>query len=110
MSHGEEVDVPDGPGQGEGCGDQGRAQCLPFAPGARDLAPDVRGVIEWPDGSPAQPRLNIYDGVPRMTEAIDAFQQAGFYVTGMFPVSRELETGRVLEFDCVMVRPGLRVQ
>jgi FkbM family methyltransferase len=51
--------------------------------------------------------LNIYDGVPSMTESIDAFQQAGFYVTGMFPVSREQETGRVLEFDCVMVRPSL---
>ena len=54
--------------------------------------------------------LNIYDGVPTMTEAIDVFQQAGFYVTGMFPVSREQETGRVLEFDCVMVRPSFLVQ
>ena len=49
--------------------------------------------------------LRIYEGMPRMAQALEAYETAGFEVTGMFPVSREDSTGRVLEFDCVMVRP-----
>ncbi|MBO2450681.1 FkbM family methyltransferase [Actinomadura barringtoniae] len=49
--------------------------------------------------------LPIYDGMPGMTEAIGTYQDAGFEVSGMFPVSREPATGRVIEYDCVLVRP-----
>lgn len=48
--------------------------------------------------------LRLYAGMPRMPEAIEVYESAGFEVTGMFPVTREKQTGRVVEFDCVMVR------
>jgi len=48
--------------------------------------------------------LKIYEGMPTMTEALDVYGAAGFEVSAMFPVSRERRTGRVLEFDCFMVR------
>lgn len=48
--------------------------------------------------------LKIYKGMPGMAEAIRVYRAAGFGVTGLYPVSRQSATGRVLEFDCVMVR------
>ncbi|MFZ3565812.1 FkbM family methyltransferase [Streptomyces sp. BH097] len=48
--------------------------------------------------------LRIYEGSPRMSEALAEYEQQGFEVTGMYPVTREISTGRVLEFDCVMMR------
>ncbi|NLU68838.1 FkbM family methyltransferase [Streptomyces sp. HNM0574] len=48
--------------------------------------------------------LRLYEGSPRMTDAIAAYEQEGFEVTGMYPVTREDTTGRVVEFDCVMAR------
>jgi FkbM family methyltransferase len=52
--------------------------------------------------------VEIYAGMPPMAEALETYEAAGFEITGLFPVSREAETGRVLEFDCVMVRPAAR--
>jgi FkbM family methyltransferase len=52
--------------------------------------------------------VEIYAGMPPMAQALEAYQAAGFEITALFPVSREAETGRVLEFDCVMVRPAAR--
>lgn len=49
--------------------------------------------------------VRIYEGMPRMPEALAAYEAAGFEVTGLYPVSRERRTARVLEFDCVMARP-----
>ncbi|WAU78691.1 FkbM family methyltransferase [Streptomyces sp. Qhu-G9] len=49
--------------------------------------------------------LQLYEGSPGMGEAIAAYEAAGFGVTGMYPVTREPATGRVVEFDCVMMRP-----
>ncbi|HEX6919525.1 MAG TPA: FkbM family methyltransferase [Actinomycetes bacterium] len=48
--------------------------------------------------------MEIYDGMPRLPEALAAYEAAGFEVTAFYPISRESRTGRVLEFDCVMVR------
>jgi hypothetical protein len=48
--------------------------------------------------------LRLYEGSPRMGEAIAVYEERGFEITGMYPVSREEATGRVVEFDCVMVR------
>lgn len=48
--------------------------------------------------------LRIYEGMPRLTEAISIYEESGLEITGMFPVTRETSTGRVLEFDCVMAR------
>lgn len=49
--------------------------------------------------------VTIYDGMPRLPESLAAYEQAGFEVTAFYPVSRDMTTARVVEFDCVMVRP-----
>jgi FkbM family methyltransferase len=48
--------------------------------------------------------LKIYEGMPSMCDAVSEYAVAGFDITGMFPVNSEPDTGRVLEFDCVMAR------
>ena len=48
--------------------------------------------------------MRIYDGMPRLPEALALYEESGFEVTALYPVSRETATARVLEFDCVMVR------
>jgi len=48
--------------------------------------------------------LRLYEGSPGMGEAIAAYEAEGFGISGMYPVTREPTTGRVVEFDCVMVR------
>jgi len=45
-----------------------------------------------------------YDGMPTLPEALAELDQLGFEVTGLFPVARELDHLRVIEFDCVMCR------
>ena len=46
--------------------------------------------------------ISIYDGMPHWTESVTAYEQAGFGVAGLFPVT--LDGCRVIEFDCLMVR------
>jgi len=53
------------------------------------------------------PLMQIYEGMPRLPEALGVYEAAGFDVAAMYPVSRQGKTGRVLEFDCVMVRGSL---
>lgn len=48
--------------------------------------------------------LRLYEGSPHMGEALAAYQDAGFEITGMYPVTRESATGRVVEFDCILAR------
>jgi FkbM family methyltransferase len=48
--------------------------------------------------------MQLYEGMPRLSEALQVYEAAGFEVSGMYPVNRENRTGRVLEFDCLMVR------
>ncbi|MET9911100.1 FkbM family methyltransferase [Streptomyces sp. NPDC006476] len=48
--------------------------------------------------------LRLYEGSPRMDEAVAAYEAAGFETTGLYSVSRDPATGRVVEFDCVMMR------
>lgn len=48
--------------------------------------------------------LRLYEGSPPMSEAVAAYEAGGFEITGMYPVTREAATGRVVEFDCVMMR------
>ena len=48
--------------------------------------------------------MQIYEGMPMMPEALAAYTAAGFEITALYPVSRQSRTGRVVEFDCVMVR------
>jgi FkbM family methyltransferase len=46
----------------------------------------------------------IYDGMPRLPEQIAVYEAAGFENTGMFPVTRDPQTHRVIEYDAVMIR------
>ncbi|MHC5257354.1 FkbM family methyltransferase [Streptomyces sp. UC4497] len=48
--------------------------------------------------------LRLYEDSPRMEKALAEYEARGFEVTGMYPVTREKRTGRVQEFDCVMMR------
>ncbi|MET8163643.1 FkbM family methyltransferase [Streptomyces sp. NPDC102259] len=48
--------------------------------------------------------LKLYEGSPGMGEAVAVYEAAGFGITGMYPVTREASTGRVIEFDCVLMR------
>lgn len=50
--------------------------------------------------------IPLYEGAPRLTESIARYERGGFELTGLFPVTRDDATGRVIEFDCVMVRPA----
>jgi FkbM family methyltransferase len=45
-----------------------------------------------------------YEGMPTLPEALAELDRLGFEVTGLFPVARELDHLRVIEFDCVMCR------
>jgi FkbM family methyltransferase len=46
--------------------------------------------------------IPLYEGMPHWTEMIAMYEGAGLQVIGMFPVSRDL--GRVIEYDCLMIR------
>ncbi|MBA3852293.1 MAG: FkbM family methyltransferase, partial [Chloroflexi bacterium] len=48
--------------------------------------------------------LRLYEGMPRLPEALAAYEAAGFEVAGMYLVTGERRTARALEFDCIMVR------
>ena len=48
--------------------------------------------------------LRLYEGSPGMSEALTEYERRGFEITGMYPVTREDSTGRIVEFDCVMMR------
>jgi FkbM family methyltransferase len=45
-----------------------------------------------------------YEGMPTLPQALAELDGLGFEVTGLFPVARELDHLRVIEFDCVMCR------
>jgi hypothetical protein len=51
--------------------------------------------------------LPIYNEIPSMAEALKVYTAAGFDISGMFPVTTEVNTGRVLEFDCTLVNPDM---
>jgi FkbM family methyltransferase len=52
--------------------------------------------------------IPIYDGMPHLTEQIATYEEAGFAVAGMYPVSRDTRSLAVIELDLLMVRrtPG----
>ena len=51
--------------------------------------------------------MQIYEGAPRLTEALGVYEAAGFDVAALYPLARQGKTARVLEVDCVMVRGTL---
>jgi FkbM family methyltransferase len=66
--------------------------------GAGDRIKDVLGLQSEISCVP------LYDGMPRMPEAVETYESAGFETTGIFPVSRDGEYLRVIELDIVMIR------
>jgi len=48
--------------------------------------------------------LPIYDGMPHMLDQLAAYEAAGFSPAGMYAVSRDRTSLRVIEFDIVMVK------
>lgn len=46
----------------------------------------------------------IYDGMPRWIEQLSVYEEAGFEITGMFPVNIDRKSLRVIEFDAVLIR------
>ena len=48
----------------------------------------------------------IYEGMPRFAEQLAIYEEAGFETTGLFQVSRDKSTLRVIEFDLRDDRSG----
>jgi FkbM family methyltransferase len=48
----------------------------------------------------------IYEGMTDWLTSLRQVRELGFEVTGMFPVAIDPDTHRVIEFDCVLVRPS----
>ncbi len=46
----------------------------------------------------------LYDGMPDYITALQVFRDAGFSISGLFPVTRDKRDLTVIEFDCVMVK------
>lgn len=45
-----------------------------------------------------------YAGMPTFSESLSELDRLGFELTGIFPVAREMDHLRVIEFDCVLCR------
>jgi hypothetical protein len=52
--------------------------------------------------------LPIYEGMPPMLEQLALYEEAGFSLTGMFPVTIDRRSLRVIEFDSMFVRTDAR--
>ena len=46
----------------------------------------------------------IYEGMARLPESLAVYEDAGFEIAGMYPVTFHRRTLRVIEFDMIMVR------
>ena len=63
------------------------------------------GVLDYVHGLQSELSVrHIYEGMPDYIDALTEFREKGFEVTGMYPVSRDHESGVVIEFDCMMRR------
>ena len=48
--------------------------------------------------------MPLYEGMPDYIESLNVFRQAGFELTGLYPVSRDPGSLQLIELDCVMRR------
>ena len=48
------------------------------------------------------PVVPIYEGMPSLVDALGHLRDLGFEITGMFPVTRDLDRLGAVEFDCVL--------
>ncbi|MAT50669.1 MAG: FkbM family methyltransferase [Porticoccaceae bacterium] len=52
----------------------------------------------------------IYEGVPDYVQMLSNYRDLGFELTGIYPSGHDINTGHVVELDCVMAResvPGM---
>lgn len=49
--------------------------------------------------------IPVYEGMPPAFEVLKDYADAGFHISGMYPINRD-ESFAVIEYDCVMVRKG----
>lgn len=49
--------------------------------------------------------LHIYEAAPRYRDALAVFEEAGFRVTGFYPITRDEELS-IIEMDCILLRPN----
>lgn len=84
--------------------DYGKDRYLRFAKTHTEFAGAGDRVADFVGMQSEVAALRLYEGSPRMAEAIATYEGGGFEISGMYPVTREETTGRVVEFDCVMVR------
>ena len=47
--------------------------------------------------------IPIYSGMPHYLDALGKYEEYGFSVTGLYPVSREKKSLSVIEMDCVLI-------
>jgi FkbM family methyltransferase len=47
--------------------------------------------------------IPIYSGMPHYLDALGKYEEYGFVVTGLYPVSREKKSLSVIEMDCVLI-------
>ncbi|MDD9304538.1 MAG: FkbM family methyltransferase [Desulfobacter sp.] len=48
--------------------------------------------------------IPIYENMPDYIESLSCFRENGFELTGLYPVSRNMQTLLVVEFDAVMIK------
>lgn len=51
--------------------------------------------------------LALYDGMPHYTDQLSTYENAGFGIAGLYPVILDQPSGRVIEFDALLVRTDL---
>lgn len=49
--------------------------------------------------------ISIYEGMPHWTDILPIYENVGFRIVGMFPVTRD--SGRIIEYDCLLVKADL---
>jgi FkbM family methyltransferase len=69
--------------------------------GARGLLPNICAMISELSLIP------IYHGMKHYLEMLDMYQNSGFSVSGIYPVSRNKQDLSLIEIDCVLVNPKL---
>jgi len=52
--------------------------------------------------------IPIYSGMPHYLDALGKYEEYGFAVTGLYPVSREKKSLSVIEMDCALVNSNKR--
>jgi len=53
--------------------------------------------------------IPVYEGMVEVYEVLREFNNSGFFISGMYPVNRDLSLA-VIEYDCVLVKPEGKIQ